>query len=1071
MHLGYTKKIIAFFITLSFAIGGIAQRGANWYFGNNAALKFTPTGPVFVTGSQMVTREGCSTLSDESGNLLFYTDGVTVWNKNNNIMANGTGLRGNFSSAQSSIVVPDPGNRNRYFIFTSAQQEATLSAKVYCYNIVDMSLQAGLGEVVVKNIVFDTLCSERLTAVLHSNGTDFWILTNPQRTNTFKAFLLSSTGFNTTPIVSNVGNVISPSLGMMKVSGDGKWLLQTSFLFSPNPSPCQLFKFNNTTGAVSNPISLAIPPNFSCSYGCAFSPNNKRFYIGCVDPKNDILQFSLTNDIDSNINKSRVIIPLNSSITASGVGDFSMGLDDKMYIARLDSRKLSAITNPNDTGTLINFVDSAFGVPLGSQVQLGLPNFYNAINVPLSDIKVDRISCLTYKFTFRVANTFPFKGIYRWDFGDGSSINNDSIPTYTLTRRGNDSFLVRLNFRSPDNLVSINQEVWVKLPPKPIAQFTIQTNGCVSDSVGFINSSTSANGNIKNYFWQLGNGTNSSSFQPKIKYNDTGTYTIKLAIADTLNCLSDTASQPLLLNKKVQANFVLTAPFCAGVALPLQDSSKAINATINNWFYSWNNGNSFSSTTIGSFSPSFVTEGLYTIKAIVNTVEGCKSDTTSKSYFIFNRPTANFILPKSCVLDVSRFTNTSTITGVSTINFYKWNFGVNETLADTSLLPNPSYQYSAAAQYPVQLLIVTNRGCRDSLTQNFTVNGAIPKAKFRFATNPICGGDSITLVNESSVDFGNLTKVEIVWDTFNFIDTNPTFNQNYKYKFPEFGTPTRLTKPIKLNVFSGLSCFNNIDSFITIKAQPNVNFVLPVDTICGNDLAFPLNQGIEINGALGSFTYTGNGVSNLGNNQFEFTPTTALPNNLAKIEYRFTTPENCFDTANQFVQVLPFPTANAGPNRIKVDGEQTTLLGTATGNNLQIAWQPAALTSNSTMLQPIVKINFDTTFLLTVTNPEGCFDTSSTKVIVLPPITPTNAFSPNNDGINDVWIIPNINLYPSSEVTVFNRNGQQLFRSVGYNSPWNGTYNQQTLPVATYYYVINLRNGKQPLSGWVQILR
>ncbi|MFY7964401.1 MAG: hypothetical protein ACOVO1_05865, partial [Chitinophagaceae bacterium] len=101
------------------------------------------------------------------------------------------------------------------------------------------------------------------------------------------------------------------------------------------------------------------------------------------------------------------------------------------------------------------------------------------------------------------------------------------------------------------------------------------------------------------------------------------------------------------------------------------------------------------------------------------------------------------------------------------------------------------------------------------------------KAAFRFASNPICGGDSIVLVNESKVDFGNLTRVEIVWDNFNVVDTNPSSNSIYKYQFASFGTPSSITKPIKLKVFSGLSCTSNIDSFITINAQPKVAFSLP----------------------------------------------------------------------------------------------------------------------------------------------------------------------------------------------------------------------------------------------------
>ncbi|MCU0321828.1 MAG: PKD domain-containing protein [Chitinophagaceae bacterium] len=1059
-----------FFIASTLVVVG--QRGVNWYFGKKSALKFTTAGPVFISGSEMSTKEGCSTLSDENGNLLFYTDGVTVWNKNNAIMVNGTGLRGNFSSAQSSIVVPDPSNPFRYYLFTSVQIEAPISSKVYCYNIIDMSQQGGLGEVVVKNIVFDTLCSERLTVAIHNNGTDFWILTNPQNSNIFKAFLLSSTGLSSLPRVSNVGNIITAGLGMMKVSNDGRWLVQTAYSFSNTSiSPCQLFQFNNTNGAVSNPLTLTLPQNFSCSYGCAFSPDNSRFYIGCLDATKDFVQFTLVSGIDSLINKSGVVIPLNANVNSSGLGDFSVAPDGKMYIARLDSRRLSAITNPNDTGTVINFIDSAFSLPLGSESQLGLPNFYNSINLPPSKIKVDRLSCLQYKFTFTDTSAYNFQGVYRWNFGDGSSPSNFVSPTHTFTRSLTDSFLVTLNFRSPNNLISINQEVWVKLPPKPVAKFVLPTTTCVNDTLRFLNNSTSSNGKIINHFWRFSDASTSTVVNPIKRFTDTGTYPIKLVVIDTIGCVSDTSIQSVSLNKIVRANFELIGPFCATTPLLINDLTTSTNVTLNNWWFGWNSNNSYSSTINGNFSPTFPTEGFYTIQAFVNSIEGCKSDTVTKSYFIYNRPTANFILPKNCVLDVSNFINTSTLLGSSTINLNKWDFGVNGILNDTSILQNPSYQYNATNTYPVKLSVRTNRGCTDSLTQNFTVNGAIPNAKLAFAENPICSGDSIVLLNQSSVNFGNITKMEIIWGINFLVDNNPTSNNKYKFKFIEFGTPANTIQPIKIKAFSGISCFSEKDTIITLRAQPRVSFALPVDSICGNELPITLSQGIETNGAIGSFNYNGNGVRQIGVNEFQFIPRLVTQNSVASLRYQFTTPEGCTDSITRFIKVLPFPLVNAGPDRIKLNGEQTILLASAFGNNLQYSWTPPAITNNPSILQPTVLTNRDTTLLFTATNLEGCKDTSSVKVSIYPPLTPPNAFSPNSDAINDNWIIPNIGFYANCEVFIFNRQGQQVFKSLGYKVPWDGTFQGKPLPVATYYYLIETGTGRKPISGWVLLLR
>jgi hypothetical protein len=140
--------------------------------------------------------EGSASISDASGNLLFYTDGITVWNKNNSVMVNGTGLYAGSSSTQAALIVPLPGSSTIYYIFTVAQQ---LSFGGFCYSIVDISLQSGNGEVTQKKYSPLSQCTEKITAVCHSNGTDLWVITHGWNSNEFKSYLLGSTGLSTTP--------------------------------------------------------------------------------------------------------------------------------------------------------------------------------------------------------------------------------------------------------------------------------------------------------------------------------------------------------------------------------------------------------------------------------------------------------------------------------------------------------------------------------------------------------------------------------------------------------------------------------------------------------------------------------------------------------------------------------------------------------------------------------------------------------------------------------------------------------------------------------------------------------
>lgn len=82
-----------------------------------------------------------------------------------------------------------------------------------------------------------------------------------------------------------------------------------------------------------------------------------------------------------------------------------------------------------------------------------------------------------------------------------------------------------------------------------------------------------------------------------------------------------------------------------------------------------------------------------------------------------------------------------------------------------------------------------------------------------------------------------------------------------------------------------------------------------------------------------------------------------------------------------------------------------------------------------------------------------------------------NAFSPNGDGINDKWSLPFLQQFPNCRVEIFNRHGQPVFSSKGYSNPWDGTINGREAPVGTYYYLIDLKNGEKPISGYVVLLK
>jgi gliding motility-associated-like protein len=165
------------------------------------------------------------------------------------------------------------------------------------------------------------------------------------------------------------------------------------------------------------------------------------------------------------------------------------------------------------------------------------------------------------------------------------------------------------------------------------------------------------------------------------------------------------------------------------------------------------------------------------------------------------------------------------------------------------------------------------------------------------------------------------------------------------------------------------------------------------------------------------------------------------------------------------------PVIDAGINYVLQQGTQVTLNATANSPTLTFQWSPAIGLSDASILNPTLTALQDQVYTLTAIGDFGCRATDQFTLKILKLVTVPNVFSPNGDGIHDIWKIPNLSDYPGSTVEVFNRYGQQVFYSLGYNTPWNGTLNGKPLPDGTYYYVIQLKNGFKPLSGSVTILR
>jgi hypothetical protein len=344
-----------------------------WYFGDSAGVDFNTGVPIALTNGVLSTGEGCSSISDANGNILFYTDGISVWDSNHNQMPNGDSLEGGWSSTQSALIVQMPGNNQLYYIFT-VNVPFPLNHS-FNYSIVDISLNGGKGDVTIKNHLIYSQDTEKLTAVKHSNNNDIWIMVHESNTNGFFAYLLTDSGLSLTPVISNIGPVIgnSDADGYMKFSTDGSKLANAAH----GSNYVDLFDFNSTTGVLTNEKYLSLPGFGGGVYGLEFSRNGNYLYCSMAY-QNLIFQWDITSNSANLINSTRQQVGASASLH---IGALQIGPDGKIYLSQLFKNYLGVIDNPELSGVSCNYIDSAVSLP-GNQCFYGLPNFITSYFLP-----------------------------------------------------------------------------------------------------------------------------------------------------------------------------------------------------------------------------------------------------------------------------------------------------------------------------------------------------------------------------------------------------------------------------------------------------------------------------------------------------------------------------------------------------------------------------------------------------------------------------------------------------------------------------------------------------------------
>lgn len=358
----FARFVFALGLLFTGAAAQAQQQASIWYFGQEAGLDFRQGAPTPLLDGKLSTYEGSSVASTSRGQLLFYTNGVNVWNRQHQLMPNGKGLAGSKSSSQSALIVPDPGSGNVFYIFTTAAEGNNVGMR---YSTVDMTAAEGMGDVKRLNGLLISPVAEKLAAVRHKNGRDIWVVGHRWNSNAFVSYLITPDGVQTKPILSNVGAMHAGpgrnAIGCLKFSPDGKKLAAAIWR---EANKVEVFDFDNSTGLVKNPKSYG---PFEEAYGVEFSPDGSKLYA------------TSNGNGGGNAQVWQVDLPTGAK-TAVGssanrkIGSLQLGPDGKIYVAREDNPFLGVVENPNALGKAAKYTDD--GIKLGGRRgKLGLPIF------------------------------------------------------------------------------------------------------------------------------------------------------------------------------------------------------------------------------------------------------------------------------------------------------------------------------------------------------------------------------------------------------------------------------------------------------------------------------------------------------------------------------------------------------------------------------------------------------------------------------------------------------------------------------------------------------------------------
>jgi gliding motility-associated-like protein len=620
---------------------------------------------------------------------------------------------------------------------------------------------------------------------------------------------------------------------------------------------------------------------------------------------------------------------------------------------------------------------------------------------------------------------------WEWDFDNDGNFTDATGPKVfkVFSNSGNYQIGLRITNSSGAKTTSYKNVV-----VNPIATPSFSVNEvCQGNYSSFTDNSTLSSGSISMYKWDFDNDgvfDDSSAANVSYMYKNAGSYSVRHAVLTDSGCMSSiTLNVKVNYNPSVQFSFDKTC---------LYDTTEFLaSASVNAGYistYHWNfDGDAIyeQSSSSNKNTKAFINSGNYQVQVKAVSDKGCAHD-TSILVQIAPRPVLNFTFQNFCENNPISIDNS-----FSNATTYTWNFG-DGTM---SMLTNPEHTYTNAGIYTISLEGSSVLGCDHTITKDITI---YPTPIADFTTEDVCLNDMAYFVNASN-DNGSPIR-DYHWD---FGDYHGDISQNPKHLYEATGL-----YDVQLITTNHFGCRDTVIKSLEVWALPNAEISLTgKKEFCRGDSAI-----LSINTTHTVLWSTG-----------EYSPIIRVMNSG---KYRAIVLDNHFctskDSVNIIVHELP---------EIKVFPDDTLI---SLGSKIELQawggilynWTPENLLDNPDFSNPVAFPLETTTFTVTGENQFGCQNSADVLVIVDKDykLDIHNLFSPNGDGVNDVWNI-GLSLYEDNEVVIYNRWGVEVFRQKNYADNWDAMYKGEPLPEGSYYYMISFENSDKVYNGSVSILR